>query len=155
NLPKSDRASCQATSTSGTSYDSHARFVRSAFAVSTPYVHNLTTKRLQHLLHNGAAFSHLPQSLLFETLLVFATQRLAFRSGIFHEDSDAHLPSGDFATCLTDELVVVRPRERLAEMSCLGSKLDTQLAFFEHCRVSGFERRHQQHLSVFFQDSLD
>src|ERR1044072_1706295 len=147
------RASCQATSTSGTSYDSHARFVASAIALA-PHSGNLAAKRLQHLLHVRIALNLFTKTLLLEARFIVSTPRLAFRPGVLHEGSDAHLPAAEFAACFADELIVASPRERLAEVSRLGRKLDTQLAFVKHCRVSRFECRHQQHLSLLLQDGL-
>ena len=44
----------------------------------------------------------------FETLLVFTAERFAVCGWILNYDPHAHVFAGNLATCVTDELVVVR-----------------------------------------------
>src|SRR6185503_8279454 len=137
-----------ATSTSGSTYNSRAGFVRLALAVDAPHVNDLAAEGLQHRLDSRVTLRHLAQPLFFQPRLVLAAERLAVGRRIFHNDAHAHLFAGNFMTRITHELVVVSFRKRIAEVTRVGRKLDAHLALFEHYRLRGFECRYQQHLSL-------
>lgn len=88
NLPKARKNQTQNTSDyriahrlsylhSRSTYDSRARFVRSALAVNAPHVDDLATEGLQHRLNGGIALGQLAQALFLQSLFILAAERLA------------------------------------------------------------------------------
>src|SRR5829696_5330531 len=130
-------------------------FCSSLSLAVAPHVNYLAPERLQHLLHDGTVLRQFAQTLLFESFFIIATERFTLGLRILDDDSYADLFAGDFATGLAHELHVLRLRKRVAKVPCVRRKLDTQFALFKRCRLRRFERSHQQHLSLCFQDAFD
>src|SRR5678816_4243239 len=110
--------------------------------VDATHVDDLATEGLQHRLDSRVTLRHLAQPLFFQPRLVLAAEWLAVDRRIFHDDPHAHVFAGNFATRITHELVVVGFRERIAEVTRIGRKLDTHLALFKNNGQRGFERRY-------------
>src|SRR5215207_2587381 len=125
--------------------------------VRAAHLDDLGAEGLEHLLDDGVAFGARAELLLLAAGLVVGRQ-LLFVVGLARGPQlnlDADGAAEDFAADLAQELLVLGPRQRLAQVLALGRELDPHLfAIYPHA-ARAVERHGEQRLAAPFEPALE